>query len=444
MNSDLKQSTETSSLSSQDEDNNGMADPEDSEDLFKPTKSSSSNLPRALNPATSLSPRPESSCSPRSSHSVRIPPLSSNVMGDTALDNNNPEQIPERVHRRAALFRDVGAANGNGAGAGAAGGSSERIHLRQHHGPSSSAESPPRSQDAQPQMPPSQPLVHDHSGCPACTSAAAASANHPYYDYYDPYHLPHHPPLPQQSPSSHYYQPQPPHPGMYSSYGYPQAKHEPHHHYHQYATDSAAAAANYNRGVPYYHQQRLQEDYEEDATSSVPEQVPPIPEPMTSGSAPHTPGIHSAIKKDGKSSRTSSTGQRKQVRIKVDSSAESQSVSPAKMSPTAVRRKRSAELSELQFEGFLAGEKPGMERFVRKWRNSRNLVFYDCACGRRKAVHDLKKIKTHVERIHLGANASEPILESIAAPPQAPVHSEMDMDDSGIKPEPAESEPSGM
>jgi hypothetical protein len=64
------------------------------------------------------------------------------------------------------------------------------------------------------------------------------------------------------------------------------------------------------------------------------------------------------------------------------------------------KRKRSARLDELVFEGFFQSDKKIYESFIRKWRNERNLVFYDCACGRRKAVHDLKKIKTHVEKIH--------------------------------------------
>jgi hypothetical protein len=367
-----------------------IANPEDSEDLFQTSKSES--LPKALNPSTSLSPRPETTSPPRS----QVPPLAPIVSTSSPTNTDDDllfqQKKEERHHRRAALFRDASKDQ------------NERQTLRQLHGPavgksanSSMKGSPTRiaqvvSVPPPPPAHPPQALIHDHSGCPACTAAAAAAAHHPYYEYYDPYHLPGGHPAAPASPSGHYY-PQPPHPRMYGAYAYP-VKPDPimvaqsyadhhyhqHHHFHQHAqvppqqqqqvaAEAAASASSSAQKIAYH----LEDTVNMDSAQGSSELHPPVI---------NIPGI----KKDGgKMKSGAAAAAKKQVKIKVDSSSEAQSLSPSKLSPAAVRRKRSAELSELIFEGFLTGDKPGLERFVRKWRNSRNLVFYDCACGRRKA-----------------------------------------------------------
>lgn len=60
-------------------------------------------------------------------------------------------------------------------------------------------------------------------------------------------------------------------------------------------------------------------------------------------------------------------------------------------------RKRSANISELTFSHLYHPTEPPLNR-IRVWKNERNLQFYDCDCGRRKAVQDLKKILNHVSK----------------------------------------------
>jgi hypothetical protein len=59
------------------------------------------------------------------------------------------------------------------------------------------------------------------------------------------------------------------------------------------------------------------------------------------------------------------------------------------------KRKRSASLSELKFCNNFA--KSGPFSRIRVWVNDRNMVFYDCHCGKRKPLQDLGKIKRHAE-----------------------------------------------
>ncbi len=64
------------------------------------------------------------------------------------------------------------------------------------------------------------------------------------------------------------------------------------------------------------------------------------------------------------------------------------------------KRRRSADRNELKFQEFLEFDDWVCEERIRVWKNDRNIRFYDCSCESRKPTHDLKKIKTHVERIH--------------------------------------------
>jgi hypothetical protein len=61
------------------------------------------------------------------------------------------------------------------------------------------------------------------------------------------------------------------------------------------------------------------------------------------------------------------------------------------------RRRRSAFIEDLSFQQML--ECPG-NRYscIRVWTDARGRLFYDCSCGHRKAVQDLKKIQRHAER----------------------------------------------
>lgn len=61
------------------------------------------------------------------------------------------------------------------------------------------------------------------------------------------------------------------------------------------------------------------------------------------------------------------------------------------------KRQRSAPISELSFDHMVD---PNDSRFwrIRAWKNERGMLFYDCVCGKRKAVQDLNKIKKHCER----------------------------------------------
>jgi hypothetical protein len=52
------------------------------------------------------------------------------------------------------------------------------------------------------------------------------------------------------------------------------------------------------------------------------------------------------------------------------------------------KRQRSAFVSELEFVEF-AFEGDPVYSCIRKWKNDRNLIFYDCACGSRKAGESL-------------------------------------------------------
>lgn len=61
------------------------------------------------------------------------------------------------------------------------------------------------------------------------------------------------------------------------------------------------------------------------------------------------------------------------------------------------KRQRSAFIEELTFSHLLKPENSG-SAFIRVWFDSRGRTFYDCSCGIRKAVQDLKKIQRHLER----------------------------------------------
>jgi hypothetical protein len=67
-------------------------------------------------------------------------------------------------------------------------------------------------------------------------------------------------------------------------------------------------------------------------------------------------------------------------------------------------RKRSACIEDLEDCGIYDNpEDPENDKYkpyIRKWKNDRNMTFYDCVCGRRRAVQDLKKLKRHVNTIH--------------------------------------------
>ena len=58
-------------------------------------------------------------------------------------------------------------------------------------------------------------------------------------------------------------------------------------------------------------------------------------------------------------------------------------------SAAAKKRKRSANISELVFSRLHKPNQPPYN-LIRVWVNERNMQFYDCACGRRKAVQDLQ------------------------------------------------------
>eukprot|EP00475_Leptophrys_vorax_P002051 TRINITY_DN1116_c0_g1_i1.p1 TRINITY_DN1116_c0_g1~~TRINITY_DN1116_c0_g1_i1.p1 ORF type:complete len:245 (+),score=41.13 TRINITY_DN1116_c0_g1_i1:367-1101(+) len=61
------------------------------------------------------------------------------------------------------------------------------------------------------------------------------------------------------------------------------------------------------------------------------------------------------------------------------------------------RRRRSAFIEDLSFQQML--ECPGSRySCIRVWTDARGRLFYDCSCGHRKAVQDLKKIQKHAER----------------------------------------------
>jgi hypothetical protein len=62
------------------------------------------------------------------------------------------------------------------------------------------------------------------------------------------------------------------------------------------------------------------------------------------------------------------------------------------------RRQRSAFLSELRFKGYLDPNSNGPNSRIRIWMNDRDMHYYDCSCGKRKAVQDLYKIKQHIKR----------------------------------------------
>jgi hypothetical protein len=68
-------------------------------------------------------------------------------------------------------------------------------------------------------------------------------------------------------------------------------------------------------------------------------------------------------------------------------------------------RKRSADICELEFVGLYDKDdsKNGngkYGRLIRKWKNDRDMTFYDCVCGKRRAVQDLRKLKHHVDVMH--------------------------------------------
>eukprot|EP00475_Leptophrys_vorax_P002917 TRINITY_DN1165_c0_g2_i1.p1 TRINITY_DN1165_c0_g2~~TRINITY_DN1165_c0_g2_i1.p1 ORF type:complete len:255 (-),score=47.36 TRINITY_DN1165_c0_g2_i1:57-821(-) len=67
-------------------------------------------------------------------------------------------------------------------------------------------------------------------------------------------------------------------------------------------------------------------------------------------------------------------------------------------------RQRSADVKSLTQSGMYNNpEDPDNDKlklYIRKWKNDRNMTFYDCKCGRRRAVQDLMKLKRHVISIH--------------------------------------------
>jgi hypothetical protein len=70
-------------------------------------------------------------------------------------------------------------------------------------------------------------------------------------------------------------------------------------------------------------------------------------------------------------------------------------------SPTSKsKRRRSADRTELKFHKFMEFHEFESDEKIRIWKNDRNIMFYDCSCNSRKPTHDLKKIKTHLEKIH--------------------------------------------
>ncbi|MES1910270.1 MAG: hypothetical protein MHM6MM_002895 [Cercozoa sp. M6MM] len=75
-------------------------------------------------------------------------------------------------------------------------------------------------------------------------------------------------------------------------------------------------------------------------------------------------------------------------------------------------RKRSADISDLDFVEYLIMDSDKSLpvthawRRIRVWINERNMIFYDCECGRRKPVQDLNKIKKHATEVeHVLADA---------------------------------------
>ena len=60
------------------------------------------------------------------------------------------------------------------------------------------------------------------------------------------------------------------------------------------------------------------------------------------------------------------------------------------------KRKRSASVSELKFFKKLDGSDFN-GTYIRMWMNSKNMIFYDCSCGKRKPVQDLSKIRKHAK-----------------------------------------------
>jgi hypothetical protein len=65
---------------------------------------------------------------------------------------------------------------------------------------------------------------------------------------------------------------------------------------------------------------------------------------------------------------------------------------------TKKKRQRSAFLSELRFKGYLDPNSNGPNSRIRIWVNAKDMHYYDCSCGKRKAVQDLYKIKQHTKR----------------------------------------------
>ncbi len=63
------------------------------------------------------------------------------------------------------------------------------------------------------------------------------------------------------------------------------------------------------------------------------------------------------------------------------------------------KRMRSATREELvlveneYMEGF-------HQAFIRVWNNDKKHKFYDCSCGRRRPIHDRKKIVNHIVKMH--------------------------------------------
>jgi CCR4-NOT transcriptional regulation complex NOT5 subunit len=43
-----------------------------------------------------------------------------------------------------------------------------------------------------------------------------------------------------------------------------------------------------------------------------------------------------------------------------------------------------------------------LRMFIRQWKNERGMKFYDCCCGKRRAVQDLHKLRRHIRSIHNG------------------------------------------
>jgi hypothetical protein len=67
-------------------------------------------------------------------------------------------------------------------------------------------------------------------------------------------------------------------------------------------------------------------------------------------------------------------------------------------------RKRSADVKDLihcgMYENSQDPENITLRKYIRIWKNEKDMKFYDCCCGGRRAVQDLHKLKRHVRSIH--------------------------------------------